>query len=61
VRESFLGSSVVKKLPDNAEDTGSIPRLGRSPGKGNGNPLHFSCLGIPIDRGAWQAIVQFFL
>ena len=44
-----------------AEDTGdvgSIPGLGRSPGGGNDNPLQYSCLGNPIDRGAWQAIVQ---
>ena len=39
-------------LPANARDTGLIPGLGRSPGKGNGNPLQYSCLGNPIDRGA---------
>ena len=38
----------------NAGDVGLIPGSGRSPGKGNGNPLHYSCLGIPMDRGAWQ-------
>ena len=39
------------------EDTGSIPRSGRSPGVENGNPLQYSCLGNPMDRGAWWAIV----
>jgi len=37
---------------------GLIPGLGRSPGEGNGNPLQYSCLGNPMDRGAWQAIVH---
>ena len=46
----FLGGSVVKNLPANAEDTGSIPMSGRSPGEENGNPLHYSCLGNPMDR-----------
>ena len=45
----------VKNLPANAGDLGSIPGLGRSPGEGNGNPLPFSCLENPMDRGAWQA------
>ena len=53
----FLGSSVVKNLPANAEDMGLIPGLGRSPGKGNGNPLQYSCLGNPMDRGSWWARV----
>ena len=39
-------------------DVGSIPGSGRSPGEGNGNPLQCSCLGNPMDRGAWQATVQ---
>ena len=43
----FPGDSVVKNLPPNAGDTGSIPELGRSPGVGNGNSLQFSCLGNP--------------
>ena len=38
----------------NSGDTGLIPRLGRSPGEGNGSPLQHSCLGNPIDRGAWR-------
>ena len=51
---------VVKNLPANAEDirdTGLIPGLGRSPGEGNGNPLQYSCLDNPMDRGAWRAAV----
>ena len=57
----FPGDSVVKNLPANAGDTrdvGSIPGLGRSPGVGNGNLLQYSCLGNPMDRGAWQATVH---
>ena len=42
----------------NAGDPDSIPGLGRSPGEGNGNPLQYSCLKNPMDRGAWQATVQ---
>ena len=38
-------------------DTGLSPGSGRSPGEGNGNPLQYSCLGNPIDRGAWRATV----
>ena len=58
VRKDFPGGSMVKNLPANAGDTGSIPGLGRSPGEGNGNPLQYSCLGNPIDRGAWQATIH---
>ena len=49
------GGSVVKNPPANAGDTGdvgSIPGLGSSPGKGDGNPLQYSCLENPMDRGA---------
>ena len=46
----FLDGSVVKNPPANAGDADSIPGSGRSPGEGNGNPLHYSCLGNPIDR-----------
>ena len=49
--------SVGKELACNVEDTGeavSIPGSGRSPGKGNGNPLQYSCLRNPVDRGAWR-------
>ena len=42
----------------NVGDQGSIPRLGRSPEKGNGNPLQYSCLENSLDRGAWQAPVH---
>ena len=52
---------VVKNLPANVEvigDTGSMPGLGRSPGGGHGNPLQYSCLENPMDRGAWQATVH---
>ena len=51
---------VVKNLPANAgdvRDAGSIPGLGRSPGGGHGNPLQYSCLQNPMDRGAWWAMV----
>ena len=51
----FPGGSVVKNLPANAGNTGSIPGLGRSPGEGNGNPLYHSYLGNPLHRGAWRA------
>ena len=49
----FPGGSVVKNPPANAGDMGSIPRSGRSLGEGNGNPRQCSCLGNPMDRGAW--------
>ena len=42
----------------NVGDAGSIPGSGRSPGDGNGNPLQYSCLENPMDRGAWRAIVH---
>ena len=51
----------VKNLPANAadiRDVGSIPGLGRSPRGGNGNPLQYSCLENPMDRGAWEATVH---
>ena len=52
---------VVKNSPANTgdvRDLGSIPGSGRSPGGGRGNPFHYSCLENPMDRGAWQAVVQ---
>ena len=54
----FPGGSEVKASARNAGDLGSIPGLGRSPGEGNGNPLQYSCLENPMDRGAWWATVQ---
>ena len=54
----FPGGSAVKNLPAVQEapgDVGSIPGLGKSPGRGNGNPLHYSCLGNSTDRGPWLA------
>ena len=54
----FPGGSVIKNPPANAGDTGLVPGLGRSPGEGNGKPLQYSCLGNPMDRGAWWAIVH---
>ena len=45
----------MKASACNARDLGSMPGLGRSPGEGNGNPLEYSCLKNPMDRGAWWA------
>ena len=58
--QCFPGGSVVKNLPANSGDVGSFPGWGRSPGEGNGNPLRYSCLENPMDRGAWQSTVQGF-
>ena len=52
------GGLGVKNPPVNAGDVGSIPGLGRSPGGENGNPLQYSSLGNPMDRGAWWAAVH---
>ena len=60
-RSDFPGDSVVKKPPANtgdSRDMGSIPGSGRSPGAGNGNPLQYSCLASPTDRGAWWATIK---
>ena len=54
----FLGGSVVKNLPTKAGEAGSITGSGRSPGWRNDNPLQYSCLENPMDRGAWQATVH---
>ena len=51
------GNSVVKNPPANAGDVGLVPGSGMSPGGGNGNPLQYSCLENPTDRGAWRATV----
>ena len=52
------GGSAVTNSPANVGDEGSVPGLGISPGGGNGNPLQYSCLENPMDRGAWQATVH---
>ena len=52
------GGSDGKEATCNAGDPGSIPRSGRSPGGENDNPLQYSCLGNPMDRGAWWATVH---
>ena len=54
----FPGSSVVKNPPANVGDMGLIPGSGRSPGGGYGNPLQYSRLENPMDRGAWRATVH---
>ena len=54
----FPGGADGKQSARNAGDLGSIPGSGRSPGEGNGNPLQYSCLENPMDRGAWWATVH---
>ena len=54
----FPGDSDSRESACSVGDLGLIPRLGRSPGEGNGNPLHDSSLENPIDRGAWQSTVH---
>ena len=57
----FPGGTVVKNLPANAGDSrraGLHPGSGKSPGEGNGNPLQYSCLDNPMDRGAWLATLH---
>ena len=49
---------MVKNPPVNARDAGRSPESGRSPEAGNGNPLQYSCLGNPMDRGVWRATVH---
>ena len=55
---SFPGGSVYKESACNARDPGSIPGSERSPAEGNGYPLQYSCLGNPMDRGAWWTAVH---
>jgi len=52
--KGFLRSSVGKESACNAGDLGSVPKSGRSPEEGNGNPFQYSCLENPMDRGARQ-------
>ena len=54
----FPGGSVVKNPSANTGDSVSVLGLGRSPGEGNGHPLQYSCLGNPMDRGAWQTKIH---
>ena len=54
----FPGGSEVNASACNAGDLGLIPGLGISPGEGNGNPLQYTCLKNPMDRGAWWAAVH---
>ena len=54
----FPHSSVGKESACNVGDLGSLPGSGRSPGEGNGNPLQYSCLENPMNRGAWRATVH---
>ena len=54
----FPGGSLEQNLPTKAGDPGLIPGSGRSHGEGNDNPLQYSCLENPMDRGAWGATVH---
>ena len=54
----FPSGSVVKNLPANTGDAGSVPEWGRSPGEGNDKPLQYSCLENSMDRAAWEATVH---
>ena len=54
----FPDSSDSRESAYNAGDVGSVPGSGRSSGEGSGNPFQYSCLGNPMDRGAWWAIVK---
>ena len=54
----FPGGSDLKESARNTRNPGLIPGSGRSPGEGKGNPLQYSCLENPMDRGAWQATVH---
>jgi len=57
-KQGFSGGSKGKESACNAGDLGSIPGPGRSPAEGNGNPLQYSCLEKPRDRGDWQTTVH---
>ena len=58
VSGGLLGGSDGKEFACSVRDLSSMPGLGRSPGEGNGNPLQYSCLGNPMDKGAWRATVH---
>ena len=55
---NYSGSTMGRNLSADAGDAGSIPRSGRSPGGGNGNPLQYPCLGNPMAREVWRATVH---
>ena len=55
LKRDFSSGTDSKESACNAGDLGSIPESGRSPGEGNGNPLQYSCLENPKDRGVWRA------
>ena len=57
-KQGFPGASVIKNPPAKAGDMGLIPGLGRCPGERNGNPLQYSCLENPTDRGFWRVTVH---
>ena len=57
-KQGFPGGASGKEPAYNAGDAGLIPGLGRSPGGGNGNPIQYSCLENPMERGDWQATVH---
>ena len=57
-KNDFPGGSDGKASVYNVKDLGSIPGLGRFPGEGNGNPLQYSCLENPMDRGAWWRLLS---
>ena len=57
IQRGFPSGSMVKNPPANTGDTGSVPGLRRSPGEGNGNRLHYFCLGNPMGREAWWATI----
>ena len=57
-QRGFPGGSMVKNLPANAGDVGSVSGLRRSPGEGNGKPLSYPCLRNPMERGAWRDTVH---
>ena len=58
IKKVSLVAQLVKNLPGNTGDLGSISGSGRFLGEGNGNPLQYSCMGNPMDRGAWQTTVH---
>ena len=58
LKDAYSGGSEVKASACTAGNPGSIPGSGRYPGEGNGNPLQYSCLGNPMDAGAWRPTVH---